>query len=233
MTILNRTLPTLILVAIAAAASAQTPQSAGIPELLAEQVKGAVGTPAASDRMILLAVAESTLERNLGAQVNRLRTDLQPGATSDSPNATSVIEKLGFADLLSLAIERGAITTAANGTGLTLSATPCFFWTGFGARDTPQPWSRAVVARNLSFSASFSSTDVTKGDFSSFTSGEVKYVFMGNRSPRDPALLNSLRPKLSMTFAEADKAIDANCGALLSSPPSRTPSRAWLVACNS
>jgi hypothetical protein len=228
MRIINCTLSALLLLTTAATASAQTATPDPISKQLDDQLRGAVGphgTHLITLRALVLALAEAKAKAadpsepratELSAAINRQRTDLQLGTTSDSPQATSVLEKPGTADLLSLALDRGAIKKTAAGTGVTLSTTPYAIWTGFGKSDTPQLWKSAVVARNLSFSATFSSTDVTtKGDFSSFTSGEVKYIIAGNRSPRDPELLRGVRDKLGPIFRVADDALDHACGGLL------------------
>jgi hypothetical protein len=213
----------LLLTSIASAASAQADIS--ITAELDQRILDAVDTDGISDRALMLALAESRAmsesdtSADLRDAINRQRTDLQLSATSDSPHATSILEKPGIADLLSIALDRGAITKVANGTGLTLSTTPYAFSTGFGATDTPQRWVEAGWQRNLSLSATFSSTDVTASDFSSFTSGEVKYVITGNRSPRDPELLRSVRKDLGAAFLVADTALTRDCGGLLSSQP--------------
>jgi hypothetical protein len=204
----------LLVAAIAATASAQTTEPPSVSALLDQQLSHAIGPNQPHNitgRMIVLALAELQAQARVRAAVNRLRTDIQMGATSNSPNTTSIMEKPGIADLLSLALDRGAITKTASGTGLTLSTTPYAIWTGFGATDTPQRWKNARLTRDISLSATFSSTDVTAGDFSSFTSGEVKWVIFGNRSPRDSTLLGVLRPDLGQIFLASDEAMDKAC----------------------
>lgn len=215
----------LILAIMATTASAQTPNAdaTSTAQLLNDQINNAQGSNTISNHALILGLLEidaaAASAPELPAEVNQRRAELQLTAPSNSPNAISVLEKPGFADLLSLALDRGAIKKAANGTGLTLSTTPYAFWTGFGgARDTPQFWKRAVVARNLSFSATFSSSDdVTNGDFSSFSSGEIKYVIAGNRSPRDPELLRPIRVKLSQSFLVSDDLMEEKCKDLMDS----------------
>ncbi|HYU33404.1 MAG TPA: hypothetical protein VEW48_14700 [Thermoanaerobaculia bacterium] len=224
MRINQRLLSILLLTMLATAASAQ---EVSVSDLLDQQLENIVGArtfKVTGDALVLAlaeaqAMSESKMAPNLGAAINRQRTDFQVAATSDSPHATSVLEKPGIADLLSLALDRGAITKAANGTGLTLSTTPYAIWTRFGATDTPQLWAHAGWARNLSLSATFSSSDVTTGDFSSFTSGEAKYVITGNRSPRDPELLRSVRKDLGAKFSIADSNLHKNCDPLENSKP--------------
>jgi len=251
MRILNCTLSTLLLVSLATATSAQTETivSTAIKNELDAQIQNAIDTHRITESALLLALAEvevkarkpsdvqaaesratEEIDSELRAAVNLQRTDMQLETTSDSPHATSVLEKPGIADLLSLALDRGAIMKTTNGTGLTLSTTPYAIRTGFGARDTETAWKNAVVGRNLSFSATFSSTDVTKGDFSSFTSGEVKYVITGNRSPRDPDLLKKVRSDLSKKFLVADHLRDQACEPQLKSvDKAKIDMDAWLM----
>jgi hypothetical protein len=94
-------------------------------------------------------------------------------------------EKAGIADILAIAIERGAITKSKSGSSVTLTTTPYAWLTAFGMTDTTANWSAHVWERRISASSTFSSEDVTKGDFSSFSDGELKIVVFGNRSARD------------------------------------------------
>jgi len=212
----------LLLGGIAATASAQTDS---ISKLLTDQIRNAEDTDNITERALMLALAESQAisesdtTADIREAINRQRTDLQLSTTSSSPHAISILEKPGIADLLSIALDRGSITKVANGTGLTLSTTPYAFVTGFGATDTAQRWVKAGWQRNLSLSATFSSTDVATGDFSSFSSGEVKYIIAGNRSPRDPELLNSVRTDLGAAFLVADSDLIRDCRGLLDSQP--------------
>jgi hypothetical protein len=223
---IRRALPALLLVALGSLAAAASAQTAAPGKSLDEHLEDALETGTVPDRALLLAAAEAAaqaqsggnlMESELRAAINRQRTDLQQGAASGAPQAVSILEKPGIADLLMLAVDRGAITRTAGGTGVTLSTTPYAFRTGFGATDTPRRWKSAVVARNLSFSATFSSssTDASTADFSSLTSGEVKYIVFGNRSPRDPELLGRVRESLGRTFRVADDDLDRTCGWLL------------------
>lgn len=234
MRIISRIVLTFLLAAIAVTSSAETVKS--VSERLDEHIRGVVGTGGTlriPDKALMLALAETKaavqavaediadpdVSAELRAAINQQRTDLQMATTSDSPHATSIMEKPGIADLLSLALDRGAISKVANGTGLSLSTTPYAVFTGFGATDTPQRWEKAGWARNLSLSATFSSTDVTAGDFSSFSSGEIKYIIVGNRSPRDPELLRGVRTNLGTTFLITDTDLTRDCDPLLNTQP--------------
>ena len=193
------------------------PAETTLSDLLNEQLMGSVGlsgTGIVTQRAFIFAIGvanPSVVDPELRSAINRRRTDIQLGATSNSPHATSVLEKPGIADLLSFALDRGAIKQTMTGTGVTLSTTPYAIWTRFGALDTQDTWDKAEVARNLSFSATFSSDNVTSGDFSSFTSGEAKYVLLGSRSPRDKKFLDSVRLELGKTFLDADHEMDQSC----------------------
>jgi hypothetical protein len=239
MRIVKRMISILLLAATAYPGFAQSNAPDPISGLIDDKLLGAVGqgqthnvTPATA--MLALfevrakAGTQDPLADDIAAVINRQRTDLQLGAPSDSPRATSVLEKPGIADLLSLAIDRGAITKTTDGTGLTLSTTPYAVSTALGERDTPLRWNKAAMSRNLSISATFSSTDVTNGDFSSFTSGELKYIFFGNRSPRDAGLLREIRKKLGPIFRDADQAFDQACGGLNSVSDAASRMSTWL-----
>jgi hypothetical protein len=134
---------------------------------------------------------QASVQAAAANQINNSRNDQQTTAASGGAAATSVTDKAGIADLLSVAIERGAITKSASGTSTTLTSTPYAWMTAFGTKDTTENWKRYAWARKISLSSTFSSEDVTKGDFSSFANGEVKFVVAGDRSARDveiPAL---------------------------------------------
>jgi predicted nucleic-acid-binding protein len=213
-----------LLTAVAAKVSAQTPSTSSVSQSLGERLPDEIKTNVISGRTLMLLLAEAEAHEELGipvtdselrAAINQQRTDLQLGAPPNSPNAASIVEKPGIADLLSFAIDRGAITKTATGTGVTLSTTPYALRTGFGLLDTPGRWESSPVERKLSFSATFSSTDVSNGDFSSFTSGEVKYIIAGNRSPRDSKLLDGVRTNLQKRFHAADTALDRDCQSFL------------------
>lgn len=120
MCIIFRIFSTLLLAAIAATASAQTAAPDDISKQLDDQVLNAVDTHTISDRALILALVDA--EANADARIT---------------------------DLLSLALERGAITKTTTGTGLTFNTTPYAFWTGFGAEDKPQIWKSADMASRV------------------------------------------------------------------------------------
>jgi hypothetical protein len=140
---------------------------------------------------------------------NNTRTDMQIGAPPNSAASTTLVEKPASADILSLAIERGAVSQTTDGTALTLTTTPYLLGGFIGIRDSPQNWRDYALLRHLALSATFASaTDVEqKGEFSSLDSGQIKWSILGNRSPRDMALHAEFAPLLG-PGADADKSKD-------------------------
>jgi hypothetical protein len=211
-----------LFLSLAVSVAAQTPTTPGagqpptVPSGAQDPIQDLIDTKHITSQGI---VALMMADKSVTETVNRNRTDIQLGTASGAPHATSIVEKPGIADLLSLAIDRGAITKTSAGTGLTLSTTPYAIITGFGAADTPDRYDRERFARNLSMSSTFSSNDVTSGNFSSFTSGELKYVILGNRSPRDAKLINAVRDPLAKAFAEADQKFMDKCRPVVDTDP--------------
>jgi hypothetical protein len=137
------------------------------------------------------------------------RTDRQVGAAPQAPGSTTLTEKATIADLLGFAIERGAIAKGENGSAVTLSTTPYMLLTSFGKDDSPLNWQNYAWARHIGITGTFSSKDVTSGDFSSFTTGELKWTIAGAgaTSGRDISrpLLASATEKIRP--AAADRAV--------------------------
>ncbi len=215
-----RNLLRFLILALAVSATAQTPAPvtpAGSATGPDDPIKKIIRTHHIRPQDVI-AVLTAKQQPVTTATVNQVRTDVQLGASSGSSQTSSIIEKPGIADLLSIAIDRGAITKTSSGTGVTLSTTPYAVITGFGAADTPDLYDREVFARNLSISGTFSSSTATSGDFSSFTSGELKYVVLGNRSPRDGKLIDGVRAELADVFLKADDRFFTSC-TLTDKPP--------------
>lgn len=146
------------------------------------------------------------------AAIEATRTDQQLTASSSTPGSVANIDKPGIADLLAIALERGALKQEKEGTNVTLSTTPYMVITRFGAGDTPDAWESLAWARRIAVAATFSSEDVTTGDLSSFVSGQVKLVLGGNRSGRDIALLRNVS---SDALAKAVGEAGLSCEAFL------------------
>ncbi len=154
----------------------------------------------------LLAAKSQLLDMGVGqAEKEQPAVAQQTGATADSVGTTTLAEKPGIADLINLAIERGAIIKTTSGTSFTLQTTPYMIYSQFGARDTEETWNKLEVLRQIGISATFNQSDgadVPKND--NFESGELKYT-RGNRSPRDKAFLddlwNQMGPALASFYA--------------------------------
>jgi hypothetical protein len=160
-------------------------------------------------------VAPASVNSSFVAAGDAQRTDMQLGATAGTAGGTSLIDKPGAADLLALALERGAVSEETNGTAVTLSTTP-YLLAGFvGLRDSPQNWKDYASLRHIAISASFAnSTAVTSGDFSSVQSGQLKWTILGNRSPRDAALTQSFLSVASASVDSADDLKNSTCSSL-------------------
>jgi len=153
------------------------------------------------------------------AAANDTRTDLQLGAAPNSPGSTTIVEKPAAADILSLAVERGAVSSTADGTSLTLSTTPYLLGGFVGVRDSPQNWRDYAVLRHIEISATFANGSAVEqqGSFSSIDAGEIKWTILGNRSPRDLALVKEFQPLLD-PGTQADIAKNTACATVRTFP---------------
>lgn len=153
------------------------------------------------------------------ATANDTRMDVQLGATPNSAASTTLVEKPASADILALALEEGAVSSTSDGTAVTLSTTPYLLGGFVGIRDSPQNWRDYALLRHVALSATFANpSDVEqKGDFNSINSGEIKWIILGNRSPRDIALIKEFQPLLT-PGTEADIAKNAACKAVTAFP---------------
>jgi len=86
------------------------------------------------------------------------RTDKQIGASASSRGSTTLAEKAGFADLLGLAIENGAVQKEVSGSTLTLSTTP-YALTTIGGGDTAAHYHKFGELTRLGLSATFNISD--------------------------------------------------------------------------
>ena len=82
------------------------------------------------------------------------RTDKQIGAPASASGSTTLAEKPGFAEILGLAIEHGAIQQAISGTTLNLGTTPYAFTTLSGG-DTQSNYRKYGYLTRLGVSANF------------------------------------------------------------------------------
>jgi hypothetical protein len=161
-------------------------------------------TPPASDLTVLYLASKAGAQVPVATKAEFIntadatRTDVQLGAAPNSPASTTLVEKPAAADILSLALERGAVSSTADGTALTLSTTPYLIGGFLGVRDSPQNWRDYAALRHIALSATFANGTAVQqqGNFSSIDSGEIKWTILGNRSPRDVALLQEFQPLL-------------------------------------
>jgi hypothetical protein len=160
-------------------------------------------------------VAPGSVNSSFIAAGNATRTDMHIGAAANAPGATSLIDKAGAADLLALALERGAVSQETDGTAVTLSTTPYLLAGFIGVRDSPANWKNYASLRHIAISATFADqAAVDAGDFGSVQSGQVKWTILGNRSPRDAALLDSFLAVASQPVQAADALKNVTCSAL-------------------
>src|SRR5258708_23192890 len=87
------------------------------------------------------------------------RSDKQIGASAKSAGSTSAIEKPGFASLLGLAVEHGAILQNINSSTLTLSTSPYVLYTFNNGGDSAQNYAPAGFLNRLGVSATFNIAD--------------------------------------------------------------------------
>ena len=186
----------------------------------------ALGQPTASQQQLPLPLIEAYLARKLGlnpvdvefiAIANAQRTDQQTTATSSSPQSLSNLQKTGIADILALAIERGKVTQTKNDNSATLSTTPYAIATFFGLPDNSPNWQTYAWERHLALSGTFAKDITTSTDFSTFSTGEAKYVVYGSRSPRDAALRRQVSDQLDAIVAAALRKQTAACSDFISS----------------
>jgi hypothetical protein len=195
--------------ALGALAQASPPTS--FDSLLVDATKNPPGFKRIEDLLLAYMASEHTLTA-AAQQVNEVRTDVQSG-TSSTHGSTTLTELPGFADILSLAVERGAVTESTADGSLTLGTTPYAFWTAFGGNDNPANWERYRALRKLALSATFATTSIkNESDFETIQSGEIKYAVFGNRSPRDIAISTMSQGPVAEILKKADSDFDNTCG---------------------
>jgi len=116
------------------------------------------------------------------------RTDKQIGSSSGSSGSTTLVEKAGVPDLLSFAIENGAIQQEMRGTNVTLSTSP-YAMLMLQGRQTQSSYERYGFWRRIGISASFpldASESDSLGRFDPRAISEWSFSFriLGDRSTR-------------------------------------------------
>lgn len=120
------------------------------------------------NRMLFYTVADAVAPAETAARAQSIRglkayqylgetarTDKQIGAAPKASGSTSAIEKPGFARLLGLAVENGAILQEVSGTSLTLSTSPYVLATFNRGGDTAENYQRAGLLNRLGVFATF------------------------------------------------------------------------------
>ena len=118
------------------------------------------------------------------------RTDKQVGSTASGPGSTTLSQKPGFAELLALAIEHGAVEQSTNGTGVTLSTSPYAF-VRLVTPDNAENFDRFGFWRRIGASATLNpqtQDPATAGsvDVQQLAEWSLRVRVLGDRSPRAP-----------------------------------------------
>lgn len=121
---------------------------------------------AAFNRILVYAIADAMTTGNVTLRTleahqymgETAQTDKQVGSTPNSGGTTSAIEKPGLINLIGLAIERGAIQKAVNGTSLTLSTSP-YALAALSEGDTATTYKRYGKLARIGVSATYTITD--------------------------------------------------------------------------
>jgi hypothetical protein len=159
--------------------------------------------PATYPVMLFYTAADAVVPSETAAQAHSIRsldayqylgetarTDKQIGAPAKATGTTSAIEKPGFARLLGVAIEKGAIIQDVNGSSLTLSTSPYVLYTLDGG-DTAENYQRASILNRIGLSANFNVEDnanvLASARRSRLTQWSIKTRLMGDRSTRSKA----------------------------------------------
>jgi hypothetical protein len=115
------------------------------------------------------------------------RTDKQLGASANSNGAVSAIEKPGFARLLGIAVEHGAINKQNDGTNLTLS-TSLYALYKINREDTAETYARSGVLNRIGIAATFGISDKTNelanASRNNLSQWSIKARLFGDRSTR-------------------------------------------------
>ena len=177
-----------------------------------------------TDVVVLYILDRNSISTPAGAQalvqtINSSRNDLQLTGSSSTPGNVALAEKTAIADIFAVAIERGAVTETMDGTNVTLATTPYAVATLFGANDTPRNWEALRPLRRVSVMTTFPSDAIVReGDFSNFLAGGLKFLILGNRSPRDAVIVSRAASALRKKGALPQRiARNLNCEAVMNS----------------
>lgn len=115
------------------------------------------------------------------------RTDKHTGASAKSIGSTSILEKPGFAQLLSYAIEHGAVQQEVSGTSLTLSSSPYAFF-AMAKGDTAETYKNAGFLKRMGASVTFNisnqDSSLENVNMKQLTAWSIRFRLYGDRSTR-------------------------------------------------
>lgn len=115
------------------------------------------------------------------------RTDKQLGASAGSQGTTTLAEKAGFAQLLGIAIERGAILKSVNGSSLTLSTSP-YLVIAAAEGDTAKTYQDYSLFNRIGISGTFTISDqsnvLTSAKTQNLSEWSARVRLSGDRSTR-------------------------------------------------
>ena len=137
------------------------------------------------------------------------RTDKQIGASARSTGSTSILEKPGFAQLLSYAIEHGAVQQDVSGTALTLSSSPYAFF-AMASGDTAETYEKAGFLKRIGASATFNISNqnsmLEDVNWKQLTEWSLQFRLYGDRSTRSKKFqefwLKEIKPYIQRRLIE-------------------------------
>lgn len=144
------------------------------------------------------------------------RTDKQLGGSASSNAAVGAIEKPGFASLLGLAVENGAINKKNDGTNLTLS-TSLYSLYAINKAKTAESYASAGLLNRVGLSASFAlenkDNDLLNARRNNLNEWSVKARLFGDRSTRSPGFRKfwneKVRPLISERLLSLGSAVES------------------------
>jgi hypothetical protein len=123
------------------------------------------------EKLMYFAVADAVLDEKDKINLRKLRvqqfvaetarTDKQANASPNSPGAVSAVEKPGFSQLLSFALDHGAVEKQVKGTTLTLSSSPYALLAAANGGDTSENHKRYDFFNRIGVSANFNIANQT------------------------------------------------------------------------
>jgi hypothetical protein len=120
------------------------------------------------------------------------RVDKQLGASARSAGSTTLAERPGFAELLALAVEYGAVEKTNGATSVTFSTTPYAFFV-LPNQDNAAHYEAYGIWRRIGLSATFPLGDsgaTSETDLGSLEAWSVKVRLLGERGGRSKGFVN-------------------------------------------